>query len=330
MNGFKKLVSLIVLLTIIAFPILAVANSQAIEDWWKLRGYTPPAQIQKLANEDTMTDKAKHLFYVNHPELIGDKAKFNAACPQSEQTIVLGCYYNTGNGINEGIAIYDVTDSRLAGVEEVTAAHETLHAAYQRLNAKDKNNVDNMLENYYKSDLHDQRIIDTINSYKKTEPNDVVNEMHSVFGTEVASLPTPLENYYKQYFNNRQAITNYSDQYESVFAQNKAQLDNLKAQIDELKSELQSDKATIEDEQNSLAEESSRMQSLLASGNTQQYNAAVPPYNARVVNVRSLISSYNSKVNRLNAKVEQYNSLAYTQVGLYNALDTRVQTQTAQ
>jgi hypothetical protein len=67
MNGFKKLVSLIVLLTIIAFPILAVANSQAIEDWWKLRGYTPPAQIQKLANEDTMTDKAKHLFYVNHP-----------------------------------------------------------------------------------------------------------------------------------------------------------------------------------------------------------------------------------------------------------------------
>jgi hypothetical protein len=330
MKAFKKLLLFTALAALLAVPILAAANVQAIEDWWKLRSYTPPDSISRLASEDTMTDKARHLFYVNHPQLIGDKAQFNAACPQSEQTIVLGCYYNSGSILNEGIAIFDVSDSRLAGVEEVTAAHETLHAAYQRLSSKDKDYINNLLVNYYNTGLTDDRVKATIESYKKTEPNDVINEMHSVFGTEVPQLPQPLENYYRQYFSNRQAITNFSDQYESVFAQNKASLDGLKSQIEELKSELTSDKIAIENEQNSLIAESSRMQNLLSGGKTQQYNSAVPAYNSRVVRLKSLISAYNAKVAHVNSLVEQYNALAYAQEGLYNSLDTRVQTQTAQ
>ncbi len=44
--------------------------------------------------------------------------------------------------------------------------------------------------------------------------------MHSVLGTEVANLPPALENYYKQYFTNRQAIVNYANQYEGVIYSN--------------------------------------------------------------------------------------------------------------
>jgi hypothetical protein len=330
MKASKKLVTYIVLLAIIAFPFIAIANAQAIEDWWKLRGYIPPAEISKLAAEDTMTDKAKKYFYLNHPQLISDKTQFNEICPQSEQTIVLGCYYDSGKVLDEGIAIFDVTDSRLSGVEEVTAAHETLHAAYHRLSPKDKSNIDNLLQDYYNNSLNDPRVRETIESYKKTEPNDVVNEMHSVFGSEVPNLPQPLEDYYKQYFTNRQIITNYSDNYESVFAQNKSKLDNIKSQIDQLKSELSDDKIRIENEQNYLGSESSRMQDLLSSGKTQQYNAAVGQYNTRVARLRSLISAYNAKVAQINSLVEQYNSLAYAQESLFNSLDTRVQTQTAQ
>jgi hypothetical protein len=330
MNSSKKLVSIITLLALIAFPILAIANAQAIEDWWKLRGYTAPADVTKLANEDTMTNKSRRLFYLNHPLLISNKGQFHSQCPQSEQTIVLGCYYNSGNFLNEGIAIYDITDNRLSGVEEVTAAHETLHAAYHRLSSQDKSNVDKLLTDYYNNTLSDDRIKSTIESYKKTEPNDVVNEMHSVFGSEVPNLPKPLEDYYSQYFSNRQAITNFSDQYESVFSQNKINLDNIKSQIEQLKSELTIDKANIENDQDELASESRRMQGLLASGKTQLYNASVAPYNARVGRLRSMISAYNAKVAKINSLVEQYNSLAYTQESLYNSLDTRVQTQTAQ
>jgi hypothetical protein len=329
MSGSKKLVSLIILLSLLAIPAAAIVHAQAIEDWWKLRGYTPPAEIAKIATEDTMTDKARHLFYVSHPMLISDKAQFHQACPQSEQTIVLGCYYSS-SGFNESISLYDVTDARLSGVEEVTAAHETLHAAYQRLNSDERKNIDSMLTNYYSTGLTDERIKATIESYKKTEPNDVINEMHSVFGSEVPDLPQPLENYYRQYFTNRQAITAFSQQYESVFSQNKASLDNIKGEIDELKIELKDDKAAIESEQGELISESNRMQRLLDEGKTQQYNAAVPPYNSRVSQLRSLIAGYNAKVARVNTLVEQYNSLAYAQEDLYKSLDTRVQAQTVQ
>lgn len=165
---------------------------------------------------------------------------------------------------------------------------------------------------------------------KKTEPNDVVNEMHSIFGTEIAKLPQPLEDYYKQYFTNRQAVANFSDQYKSVFTQNRQQLQDLKRQIDTLKSQLNADKQTIQSEQDALTTQRRHMDELLATHKTDEYNSLVDSYNAKVVNLRALVASYNATVEKVNNLVEQYNSLAYTQESLYQAIDTRLQTQPAQ
>jgi hypothetical protein len=326
MKPFGKLVSFIALLMLITIPVGAITHAEQIMDWWKLRGYTPAANIVSLANDDTMTDKGRHLFYINHPQLIGDKTQFRSVCTISEQTIVLGCYH----GIENGIALYNVSDSRLNGVEEVTAAHETLHAAYDRLGSSERNTLNQELTDFYNNGLHDKRIADTINAYKQTEPNDVVNEMHSVFGTEVANLPPSLENYYRQYFTNREVVVNFSNQYESVFTQNQQQLDGLKSQIQALKSELSADKQNIQVEENNLSERNKSMQELLRNGDNSAYNSQVNSYNSLVVKLRSDISAYNAKVAKINSLVEQYNSIAYTQESLYNALDTRVQTQVAQ
>jgi len=325
-QAFKKLVNSAVLLVLIALLIGAVTNFQALEDWWRLRGYNPSPSIVQLADADTMTAQARHIFYVNRPELVSDKTEFRNKCNFSEQTIILGCYHSRENGI----ILYDVTDERLNGVEEVTAAHEMLHGAYDRLSSKDKDNINKFLEDYYNNELQDERVKATIDAYKKTEPNDVVNEMHSIFGTEISALPSSLENYYKRYFNNRQAVTSLSDQYAAVFSQNKQQLDSLKRQISQLKTELNGDKAVIDSEQDALLTESRRMQSLLSSGRTAEYNNAVGPYNARVAHLRSLISAYNSKINQVNSLVEQHNSLAYVQEDLFKSIDTRVQSQPVQ
>lgn len=325
MRTTRSLRALVLLLAVGVLLIVGAANLQAIEDWVKLQGYTPPANVAKLASADTMTDKAKHLFYLNHPRLIDDKNQFRQACPQNEQTIVLGCYHS----VQDGIAVFDVSDPRLDGVEEVTAAHEMLHAAYDRLSSANKKHVDSLLLDYYKG-LSDKRIQANINAYKKTEPNDVVNEMHSIFGTEIAQLPGPLEDYYRQYFTNRQAVAGFSNQYKSVFTQNRQQLQSLKQQIDALKSQLNSDKQTIQNEQDALAAQRRHMNELLAAHKTDEYNSLVDPYNAKVVNLRTLVASYNATVAKVNDLVEQYNSLAYTQESLYQAIDTRVQTQPAQ
>jgi hypothetical protein len=120
MKAFSKLTTFVIIIILLAIPIALVANAQALEDWWSLRGYSPADSISKLAEEDTMTPKAEHLFYVTHPELISDKTQFRTACPLAEQTIVLGCYYQVPGSFREGIAVFDVSDTRLNGVEEVT------------------------------------------------------------------------------------------------------------------------------------------------------------------------------------------------------------------
>jgi len=316
----KKLPIFMLLLSIACFAVLAPANLQAIEDWTKLRGYTPPAAITQLAAADTMTAKAQHLFFINHPQLVSDKNQFRQDCLQAEQTIVLGCYHS----VEAGIDIYNVTDPRLNGIQEVTAAHEMLHGAYDRLSQKDKNYVDGMLQDYYNNVLTDQRVKDVINSYKQSEPNSIVDEMHSIFGTEISNLPVPLENYYKQYFSNRMAVADFSIQYESVFTQNQHQLQSLKTQIDQQKTQLDTDKQAIQNQEATLTAENQRMQSLLRSGQADAYNSGVDAYNAQVQSLKSAINSYNARVNQVNDLVGQYNNLAYTQEGLYNSIDTRL------
>jgi uncharacterized protein YukE len=310
---------------IVAF--LAVwKNAYAIEDWYRLRNYTPPANVATLVHEDTMTPYSTHLFYVNHPNLFNDAAAFRQDCAETEQTIVLGCYHPEQNGI----AVYNVQDARLKGVQEVTAAHEMLHAAYERLSPKDKTYVNGLLTNYYNNDLHDQRIIDTMNSYKKTEPNDVVNEMHSVFGTEIANLPAPLENYYKKYFANREAVTNFAAGYQAEFTSRTDQINADDAQLADLKQQISSDEQSLSNQLSHIEADRRRLDSLQSSGQISAYNAGVSNFNSEV-------NAYNAGVARLRSEIARYNDLVNTRNALAaelrsldSALDTRLTTQTAQ
>jgi hypothetical protein len=88
-----------VLLVLVVLLFLAVRHPYAIPDWFRLRGYEPGAVITAIADATAMTDKAKHLFFINHPQL-QDKAAFRQSCPQyDEQTIVIGCYAAGQRGI---------------------------------------------------------------------------------------------------------------------------------------------------------------------------------------------------------------------------------------
>lgn len=294
-----RLRALFLLLAWFALLGLAAVNRQNVIDWWRLRHYQAPAAIAQLAAQDTMTPYARKIFYVNYAS-IEDKVDFSKQCPNNggEQTIVLGCYHSN----QAGIFLLSVTDPRLNGVEQVTAAHEMLHGAYDRLSSSQKNKVDAMLLDYYHHGLHDQRVLKTMELYKKTEPNDVVNEMHSVFGTEIPVLPAGLEQYYKRYFTNRAQIAAYGAQYQAEFTsrqaaivQDDAQLADLKRQIDAIESGLKSSQSVIDTQQ-------SELESLRDSGDVSAYNASVPGYNA-------LINTYNAQVVEVRGLTSQYNQL---------------------
>jgi hypothetical protein len=308
---------IVAVLAWIALLILAAFNRQNIYDWWRLRDYQAPAGILTLADEDSMTAYATKIFKVNHPS-IQNKSQFNASCPNDggEQTIVLGCYHSN----QAGIFLLSVSDPRLDGVEQVTAAHEMLHAAYDRLSGSERNKVDSMLMDYYNHDLHDQRILNTIAAYKKTEPNAVVNEMHSVFGTEVANLPAPLEQYYQKYFTDRQKITQYAATYEAEFTSRQQQVFQDDAQLATMKAQISSLEATLNDQLNSINSQQSQLNSYKNSGNIGAYNAGVPGYNQLINTYNSEVATLKSLIDNYNALVDTRNSIALTENQLYQEL----------
>ncbi len=326
MRTIRTTLTYLALIALMLFPVFIYFNAQALTDWWQLRGYSPPAAVMKLASDDTMTPGATHDFYVNHPDIESSATQFRTDCKEAEQTIVLGCYHSN----QDGIFVYNVSDSRLAGVEQVTAAHEMLHAAYDRLSSKDRNNVNTLLQNYYDNGLHDQRIIDTINSYRQSEPNDVVNEMHSVFGTEVANLPAPLETYYKRYFLNRQTIINFANNYESEFTTRESQIKAYSAQLSSQKNQINSEEAQLQQQLDQINTDRAALDSLRSSGQARRYNNSVDSFNAEINTYNSQLAKLRVDISNYNVLVEKYNAIASELASLEQAIDSRLTNQAAQ
>jgi hypothetical protein len=299
---------------------LFILNSQRISDWWRLRGYVPPVAVAQLANEDTMTSYTRHLFYLNRPQLLSSVTSFRAHCPEDENTIVLGCYHPGQNGI----FIYAVTDPTLSGVQQVTAAHEVLHAAYARLTSSARAQLNAELVNYYKHGLNNPLVKAEVQLYQKTEPGSVMDEMSCTFGTEIATLPPSLNAYYSQYFTDRQAIVAYEQKYQAAFSsrqaivmQDDAQLANLKSQIDTMEVQMKSSLTNLNSQLNNLV-------SLRTAQNIPAYNAGVPGYNSDIDAYNANVQTVETLVNQYNQLVAVRNQVAGQVTTLASDLDTRI------
>jgi hypothetical protein len=312
-SSYLLLAILIILLVLLG--VLAL-NKRNILDWFRLHNYNPPAAVMRLASEDTMTPYAKKIFKVNHPD-IENKKVFNTNCPNDggEKTIVLGCYHSN----QEGIYLLSVTDSRLEGVEQVTAAHEMLHAAYDRLSSSERSKVDVMLLNYYNHDLHNDRIRADLALYKQTEPHEVVNEMHSIFGTEIANLPPGLEQYYKRYFSDRERIASYANQYEAVFTSRQTEVTQDDTELTGIKTQIESMETNVESKYSAIGSQAASLRAEKIS-NTAAYNAAVPEYNDQVTAYQSELVQLQSLITGYNTLVTQRNNVALIENQLYQEL----------
>ncbi len=315
----KRVAGILASLAFIALPALALWQRQEIADWLVLRSYIPPSRVQELANHTSMTDYGRRLLYVHKPSL-DSKDDFNAHCTVNETTIVLGCYIS-----GQGIYIYDVTDSRLSGIHEVTAAHEMLHAAYDRLNDKERKRIDQLLNEAYAS-LKDERLQNLIKTYEERDPGIVANELHSILATEVSELPSELESYYQKYFDDRQMIVQYAKRYEGAFQDLEKQVKLIDAQLSSLKIEVESMENALTSQADHLAAERRALDAELAANDYESYNKGVNSYNQQVQKYNGLLAQYKTKVSEYNSVVEKRNSIAGQQQELIQAIDSRIGT----
>lgn len=275
-----------------------------------------------MANETSVSETGRRLFYVSHPSL-DTKEAFRQHCTGGEQTIVLGCFVPFN-----GIYLQEITDPRLSGVMQVTSAHEMLHAGYQRLGASEKKKIDALLVAQFAA-TQNQRIKDTIEDYKKAGA-DINNELHSILGTEVRSLTPELETYYKRYFTDRSRVVAYSEQYETAFTSRKAQVAGYDKRLEAIKQQIDISNGQLVSKQSEIDARQNELNRLSAANKYEEYNAAVPGFNSSVRSYNSQVGQVRSLIDEYNALVKARNEIALEESELVKAIDSRPSTVPAQ
>lgn len=315
----KRILSVIGGLFIVGIVGWAVLNVQLIRDSYTVYSFDLQPEAAQIKSQLLLTPNADFLYQASRPE-VQSAEQFNRSCANvsHEHSIVLGCY------TAQRFYIYDVNDERLAGVKEVTAAHELLHAVYERLSTKEREAIDKLLIDAA-SKITNQRFIDTMAQYEQTDPSQLSNELHSIIGTEIETIPEALETHYAQYFQDRQKIVLYALQYESTFTSLQSEIDKYDTQLADLKTQKEALEASLEQAQKTIINEQQRLEQLKSTNEIDAYNFAVPQFNALVRSYNADIVTLQQVVSDYNAIVEKRNGLATTQSDLVQELNSHYQ-----
>jgi hypothetical protein len=231
--------STILVLVLAAASVLAVVNKQFIVDQFTVWNFASSPALDSYIERSTMTDHGAFLFKASQPT-IEEAAQFNTVCSTHEEgTGVLGCYTPS----SKLITLFDVTDPQLDGLEDVVAAHEMLHAAWDRMSSDARAALAPLLEAEAATLSDDKEFAATMAFYARAEPGQRLNELHSIIGTEVGSLAPELETYYSQYFTDRAALVALHEKSNAVFVKLQKQTAELVSEIDTLRAKIDDDYA---------------------------------------------------------------------------------------
>jgi len=276
-----------------------LVNKQYVVDQLNVWQYAPSSAVEVLADRSGMSSTGKFYFYTSHPA-IDDASAFNKACVKKEaSTAILGCY----NGQN--IYIYNVTNPQLDGIQEVTAAHEMLHAAYARMSDSDKQQVNALLEAEYAKLKDNKDFADRMAFYDRTEPGERDNELHSVIGTEVANISPDLESHYKKYFDDRSKVVAEQNKYMGVFTNLQQQSQSLSDQLTQLGNKIEADSANYNAQVTQLNADIQVFNKRANSGDFSSEAAFQAERSALVARATALDNERTS----INNEITQYNNL---------------------
>ena len=265
--------------------------------------YTGSPEIATIADNLKLTSHGRFVFGSTNP-VVEEHKEFNDHCnSHDEDTSMLGCYGG------DKIYIYNVTAKELDGIKESTAAHELMHAVWDRMPDSEKEELSQiMLDEYNNGEAH-ERLQKELKNYDEDE---IVDELHSRLATEVKKLPEKLEEHYAKYFADQDAVVVFYENYRAPFEKLEAEFDKLSGEMDELKTAF-SEKNT---EYATRAEKFSRaVNEFNNCADTLNCFATQAAFNARrnelVAEQNALDGIYNELsaiVDEYNAKVDEYNN----------------------
>lgn len=293
-------------------------NRMYVVDQMAVWRYTPTLEISQMASRSSMNDNGRFLFYASTPS-VQDRNEFNQFCRKIvEKSAVLGCY-TSGQ-----IYIYNISDPRLDGIKDVTAAHEMLHAAYDRLSPSEKSEVEAMIETAA-AQVDSESLKRKLELYDTTEPTQRLNELHSMLGTEIKSLPPDLETYYARYFTNRLTLVSLSERYEQVFGELEKQQKQLVSELNALVDDINESSASYTSQFASLQDAIESFNTRAENGSytsESQFNSERNRLIAQQANLREFREDIAEKVALYDTKKAELDNLNVTAQGLQNSIDS--------
>ncbi len=315
----RGLGSLVVTLLLLVASVAVWYNRQYIADSISFWQYQPPSGVQTITSRSALTDEGKFVFYAAQPAVDGNRT-FNATCDQKEAgTAILGCY------VGNRIYIYDVSDKRLDGIKEVTAVHEMLHAVYQRLSAGDRTTVNNLVEAEYTKLKSNPAYEERMAYYARTEPGERDNELHSIIGTEVATVSPELEAYYKKYLGDRSKITGYFAAYNGVFTELSDRAKELSTELDSLNAQIKTATAqynTTIKQLNSDIETFNKRASAGDFTSQAQFNKERQALTSRSNSLATDRTTITTLITKYDTLKDEYNDTVTQSNDLYKSIDS--------
>ena len=319
-------------------------NQDMLLDWLNVKPQASSPDIERLATATAMTRSAQRIFYRQDPT-IEQRREFLKTCSKVPvKGVMMGCYSRRGS-VGK-IAIQVVTEPRLQGMMEVTAAHEMLHAAYDKFSQSERDRLTPLLESAV-TRVKDERLLKVLNQYKADDRERYLNELHSHLGTEISNLGEPeLEKYYQKYFSNRQQTVSFAVKAGSTLRVIDERAEVLKPEIDRLEIDLKARRVELDSTESQsksssqrLEEQSSALSQIrenaengLANGDRStgliaefenqrsRFNDAVEVHNAQVRERQVKIDSYNNIAVDYKKKVDEYNQLGHNERSLFDGL----------
>jgi hypothetical protein len=311
----------VVLTVALLLGVLWIAtHRQRVADQFTVWGFEPTSAIETYAERSTMTGEGQFLFYASKP-MIAPEGEFDEICAAHQEDVgILGCYLRD----ERTIFLYDVRDDRLDGLEEVVAAHEMLHAAWDRMSKQEQTRLGRLLEAEAANKADDEEFAATLAFYATSEPGERLNELHSIIGTEFADIGAELEAHYALYFSDRRALTALHETSNAVFVEQARQTDALVAQINALVTGIDADFAAYNAGYEALNADIQSFNSRARNGgfaSQEQFNAERRALMNRQANLDALYASISARETEYDTLVAQLDALNAVAAELNEAIN---------
>lgn len=320
-GNIRSIVSIVISLALTGAALFLWLNKQYVLDWVAYHEYQPSSEVASIVDRTTMIEQGKFYFYASKPA-IQNATEFNKSCERKEaSSAILGCY------ANNHIYVYAIENEQLDGIKEVTAAHEMLHAVYQRLDASQRTSVDRLLEVEFQKAKDNKELAERMEFYAKYEAGERYNELHSIVATEFPVISSELETHYKRYFSDRSAVVSLHDKYASVFNSLKAKSETLLAELKTLGPRIETDSKNYNTAVNQLNDDIQEFNAKATNGgftNETSFSSERSRLIVRANSLDVLRNRINQNLDRYEAIRQEYNDIASSSNDLYKSMDSKL------